>query len=329
MAAAQRRRPRRRARSGLVALVTLLAALFAACGGGGADGAAIGGSDDPVVLGLLSIGYPVYEDEASGIRTILGTPDLGAGRHRVGFVLSDDDGLIRLPVITVTSYRYPQGPDGPRVGPVEQGTARFFEFPYGVRGMFSLELTLDEGTWGVELAVPRPDGTTARPTFTFPVAARTVAPAVGDPARPSEHRTAADVASLAELTTSSEPVPALYQRTIAQAIEEPLPFVVVFASPAFCTNALCGPQVEVVGELAAEYGDRANFIHVDLYENPHEIKGDLSRAIRTPVLEQWGIETDEWTFVVDADGVISARFEAFVTRAELEEALVAALKGGS
>ncbi len=321
--------PRRRARSGLAALVTLLAALAVACGGGGSDGAPIEGSDDPIVLGLLSIGYPVYEDEASGIRTILGTPDLGAGRHRVGFVLSDADGLIRLPVITVTSYRYPEGPDGPRVGPVEEGTARFFEFPYGVRGMFSLELTLDEGTWGVELAVPRPDGTTARPTFTFPVAARTVAPAVGEPALPSEHRTAADVASLNELTTSSQPVPALYQRTIAQAIEEPLPFVVVFASPAFCTNALCGPQVEVVGELSAEYGDRANFIHVDLYENPHEIKGDLSRAVRTPVLEQWGIETDEWTFVVDARGVVAARFEAFVTRAELEEALISVLGSGS
>ena len=98
--------------------------------------------------------------------------------------------------------------------------------------------------------------------------------------------------------------------------------VVVFASPAFCTTALCGPQVEVLGELQARHGDRASFIHVDLYENPHEIQGDLARGIRTPILEEWGIETDEWTFIVDERGNVAARFEAFVTRVELEDALL-------
>ena len=47
--------------------------------------------------------------------------------------------------------------------------------------------------------------------------------------------------------------------------------VVVFASPAFCVNAVCGPQVEVLSELQEVYGDRASFVHVDLYENPEEI----------------------------------------------------------
>ncbi len=116
--------------------------------------------------------------------------------------------------------------------------------------------------------------------------------------------------------------------SLAEAVEEGRPLVVVFASPAFCTNALCGPQVEVLSELASQYGERANFVHIDLYENPHEIKGDLDRAVRTPILEQWGLETDEWTFVVDGDGVVAARFEAFVTRVELEEALLRVLEGG-
>ncbi len=101
--------------------------------------------------------------------------------------------------------------------------------------------------------------------------------------------------------------------------------MVVFASPAFCTNALCGPQVEVLSELAARHGERARFLHVDLYENPHEIQGDLDRAVRTPVLEEWGIHTDEWTFIVDGDGLVAARFEAFVTEQELEQALLSLL----
>ena len=51
--------------------------------------------------------------------------------------------------------------------------------------------------------------------------------------------------------------------------------------------------------------------------------------MRTPILEQWGLVTDEWTFIVGADGLVAARFEAFVTRDELERALVAVLDGTS
>ncbi len=274
--------------------------------------------------------YPQYMDEATGIRTVLGTPDLGVGRQRVAFVLSDAEGLVRLPAVEVASYFLPDGEGGARVGPVEQARATFFEFPYGVRGIFSTQLSFDRaGMWELEVRLPQPDGPAVTVAFAFPVAERTLAPAVGDRAPRTESRTLADVQSIAELTTGFEPDPVLYQRSIAASLAAGRPLVVVFASPAFCTNALCGPQVEVVAELAALYGDRADFAHVDLYENPHEIKGDIDRAVRTPILLQWGLETDEWTFIVGADGLVAARFEAFVTRDELERALVAVLDGTS
>ena len=49
--------------------------------------------------------------------------------------------------------------------------------------------------------------------------------------------------------------------------------------------------------------------------------------IETPILEEWGLHTDEWTFVVNADGVVVARFEAFAPLAEVEAALAAVLEG--
>jgi hypothetical protein len=319
-------------------LLALLGAVALACSGssapsgGPADAPADGGERpivalDPDSVGLLLAAYPVYDDAASGLRVIFGTPDLGVGQHRVAFALTiPAEGLVRLPIVRVASYYYPRGASGPREGPVERATARFFEFPYGTRGIYSAELTLDRaGDWGLELTLPQPDGGTRTTTFLFPVAERTSAPAVGEPAPASASRTAEEVGSLSELTTSYEPDPALYRLSIADALAEGRPFVVVFASPAFCTNALCGPQVEVLSALAARHGARANFVNVDLYENPHEIQGDLDRAVRTPVLEEWGIHTDEWTFVVGADGRVAARFEAFVTEQELEQALLAAL----
>ena len=97
--------------------------------------------------------------------------------------------------------------------------------------------------------------------------------------------------------------------------------MVVFASPAFCTNAVCGPQVEVASTLREKYGDQAEFIHVDLYDNPHEIKATcLSQWFRLS-WKSGGLVSQEWTFVMDADGAVAARFENFVPEAELEEAL--------
>ncbi|HJM75899.1 MAG TPA: hypothetical protein QGI71_08600 [Dehalococcoidia bacterium] len=318
-------------------LAALVASLAVACSSSTAPpptnplddrGVATAGSEGAVDPFLAA--YPQYTDEATGIRTVLGTPDLGVGRHRVAFALSDENGLVRLPIVRVASYFRPDGDEGVREGPVEEARAIFYEFPFGVRGIFSTELSFDRaGTWELDVLLPQPDGTAATVAFAFPVAEQTLAPAVGDPAPRTESRTQADVVTLAELTTGHEPDPALYQRSIAASLAADRPLVVVFASPAFCTNALCGPQVEVVVELALLYGDRVDFTHIDLYENPHEIKGDLDNAVRTPILEQWGIESDEWTFIVGADGLVAARFEAFVTRGELERALVAVLDGTS
>jgi hypothetical protein len=154
------------------------------------------------------------------------------------------------------------------------------------------------------------------------------APGTGRPAPRSANPTLSSAGSLDKLTTASEPDPALYRQTIADAIDSGRPTIVVFTSPAFCTTPLCGPQVDVVSGLRSKYGDRANFIHVDLYESPDQIKGDLSRAKRSPVVVEWGLKTDEWTFVIDRSGRIAGRFESFAGEVELAESLERVLAGG-
>ena len=99
------------------------------------------------------------------------------------------------------------------------------------------------------------------------------------------------------------------------------PLLVVFASPAFCTNAVCGPQVEIASELREVYGNEVDFMRVDLYSNPQEIQGDLSISKLTPLLREWGLSPQEWTFIVDSDGIVTHRFENFAPKPELIEAL--------
>lgn len=263
-------------------------------------------------------GYPRYLDEEAGLTVILGTPDLGPGAQRLAFVVTDDQGLVRLPVVAVSAQFEDEAE------PSLTSIARFYDFPEGIRGIYVTEMAFERaGQWTIGVSFPLPDGSTSGTSFPVQVAEKTHAPNVGEAAPASRNRTLDDVDSIHQLSTGAEPDPLLYAQTIAQALEDGRPLVVVFASPGFCTNALCGPQAEVLSILRERYSDQANFIHVDLFENPEEIRtGGLDVAIETPLLLEWGLETAEWTFIIDANGIVVHRFEAFAAESELEPALL-------
>ncbi|MDA1010375.1 MAG: thioredoxin family protein [Chloroflexi bacterium] len=314
-------------RAGLGFAIAVVAALgglaVAACGSDEARPETIPGAavavDDP-----FSGGYPTYDHATTGIRVVFGTPDIAVGTARISFALFDRDGIVSEPSIEATLQHYPEGAAGAPTSP-RAVALTFRPFPDGGRGIYTSQVQLDHaGLWSIDVPV-EVSGRRERVTFPITVGTATVAPGIGAPAPASQNRTLNDESNLDRLTTASAPDRRLYERAIADVIAAKEPFVVVFASPAFCTNALCGPQVEVATELADRYGGQAEFIHVDLYENPTEIRGDLSVARRTPVLDEWGLHTDEWTFVVDASGIVRARFEGFAPREEVEAALVEVL----
>ena len=260
---------------------------------------------------------PFSED---GIQVILGTPDVAVGTHRMAFVLNAKESPVRAPFATVV-LRHVGGSDGSESGE-ETALAVFRPWPYGTRGSYTTSLTFDvAGTWQIDVTVLGDDGESRTAQLSFPVAKETEAPDVGASAIPSENKTLDDVEDLAQLTTGSIRDPDLYGTTIADAVGSGIPTVIVVASPAFCINAVCGPQVEVLQQLKDKYKGQANFIHVDFYDNPDEIQGDLSRARISPIVFEWRLLGVEWSFVIDRDGKIAARFESFATFDELDEAL--------
>lgn len=268
---------------------------------------------------LRDSGYPVYVSE-DGYTIALGTPDLSPGVHRISVVIEGPLGLVEFPAIGVTVLRQ----DAP--GEMQEIVARFSRFPDGVRGFHvtSVDFTT-VGRWNLILHIPA-EGGFDDVGIAIDVPLDTLAPSVGDTAPASASRTLTDVANIADLSTGETPDPGVYLISLADAVEADKPFVVVFASPGFCTNAFCGPQAEVLSEVRSLFGDAANYIHVDLYENPEQVRLGED-PIETPILEEWGLHTDEWTFVVNADGVVVARFEAFAPLAEVEAALAAVLEG--
>ena len=255
---------------------------------------------------------------ADGLQVILGTPDVAVGTHRMAFVLNSRESPVTAPFATVSLRRADAGGE---TGEPETALAVFRPWPYGTRGSYTTSLTFDAaGTWQIDVTVSGEAGNRSA-HVSFEVAGETEAPDVGAAAIPSENKTLSDVDDISELTTGSIHDPDLYHLTIAEALTTGMPTVVVMASPAFCINAVCGPQVEVLAQLKDMYEGRVNFIHVDLYDNPQEIQGDLDRARISPTVLEWRLTGVEWSFIIDSEGNIAARFESFATFQELDEAL--------
>jgi hypothetical protein len=60
-------------------------------------------------------------------------------------------------------------------------------------------------------------------------------------------------------------------------------------------------------------------VHVEIFENI-DSEGE-GRLIEVPAVVEWGLPSEPWVYVVDADGVATARFEGAVSPEELGAAL--------
>ena len=199
--------------------------------------------------------------------------------------------------------------------------------PWAIGESYTTQVKLDQpGTWSLTVNVTGPDGGTRSAQGIFQVKEQSATPAIGSPAPRSKSKTARDVDKLEELTTASPPDRDLYALTIEEAVSSGKPLVVVFATPAFCQTATCGPQVQVIQGIKDNYGEAANFIHVEIWDNPNEIQGDLSKARTSPTVEEWGLATEPWTFIMDRQGRVAAKFEAFASASEIEEELARVLR---
>ncbi|HEX2192477.1 MAG TPA: hypothetical protein VHH09_04735 [Acidimicrobiales bacterium] len=192
------------------------------------------------------------------------------------------------------------------------------------RGLYSAQRAFDRaGFWQMEVTA-RVGGKDRRGTGAFQVLEKHAVPAVGDPALRTENHTvgATDVPKAAidsrAGTDGEVPDPDLHRTTIAQVLDAKRPAVVVFATPVYCVSRFCGPVTDMVEELGRTYGDRASFIHVEIWR---DFQGNtLNKAAADWVLRDGDLK-EPWVFVIGADGRITARFDNVVSRGELEPLL--------
>lgn len=139
-------------------------------------------------------------------------------------------------------------------------------------------------------------------------------PAVGEKAPVIHTPTAADVGGDIAKIDTRVPPDQMHEVDFADAVGRK-PVVLVFATPALCQSRVCGPVVDVAQQVADAYKGKADFIHMEIWND-----NDISKGPR-PQVQAYNLETEPWTFLIDRNGIVRDRIEGAFGVSELEEAM--------
>ena len=251
--------------------------------------------------------------------------DLGVGPNRIPITILRFDQSRVLDRASDLSVTY--GPlNGENTREVDEIAWRPWPFSGGVY-TFVAEFDM-AGTWEISVTLDDPGGEVTG-TAAIQVRQEPLAPGVGSPAPRTPTKTASSVDDVRVISSDPNPRPGFYQVSLDDAIGSGMPVAVTFSTPAFCQTSACGPQLDTLAEIQAEYADRCHFVHVEIWDNPREMleSGDIGLGVLSPVVSAWDLPTEPWTFLIDGEGNVFARFEAFATREELTGAMEAMLAG--
>jgi hypothetical protein len=294
----------------VAALAVMCCLLLVGCGGSDGDSAAT--ATEP---GGGSTLEELWRAPGDDVTVVAGTAQHEPGLVRVSFLVVDAEGR---PVTLPTARVFAAEALDAKPFLETQAKLERIGLPGGAAAdathiyVASLRLSRPGKYW--MLAEPEGGATEVQALGNVVVVKEDRPPDVGDPAIASGTPTLASTGGdLSALSTQTPPDESLLRHSVADSLEAKVPFVVTFATPKFCSSRVCGPVVEVVGEVARRLeGDGVRFIHVEVYEGNDPAQG-LNQW-----MQEWNLPTEPWTFVVDGSGTIVDRFEGTFSVDELE-----------
>jgi hypothetical protein len=251
------------------------------------------------------------------VRPVLASTELALGQNRFALGLIDarnqpiTNGTVHLEFFKVSAQN-------DTAQKRSEADAVFRAVELMNKGIWVSYVNFDEvGEWGAQVTVDRPGEPTRTSRLPFQVREKFSAPGYGEPAPRSDSPTVRDVSGDPSRICSNAPPCELHGLSISEALAPAdKPLVVLFATPALCSSAICAPELEAVLKLrASSYAERANFVHVEIYEYPFETQ----KLVKT--VQEWRLPSEPWVFIVDRGGIVRDRFEGAAPAEELEPAL--------
>jgi hypothetical protein len=183
------------------------------------------------------------------------------------------------------------------------------EMPDVATVVYSTELNLPaEGEYRPVVLIKEKGGWSAKLLASIKVGEYAKIPRPGDKAPSIETPTAKSVGG--DLTRLSTRVPPDTQNKVnfAEVLGKE-PILLLFATPKFCQSRVCGPVVDVAQQAQHEFEGKANFIHMEIYND-----NDPSKGVR-PQVRRFHLPTEPWLFAINREGVVSSAIEgAFGTK---------------
>jgi hypothetical protein len=190
----------------------------------------------------------------------------------------------------------------------------------GAIGLYRATVPFDRaGIWEIDFTISTGEETEP---FLIDIQAEPKTVAIGEPAPRVQTATLSDL-PIEELTTDQDPLPVLYESSLDELLENGQKTVAIFATPAYCVSATCGPLVNQAKALVATTPG-VNFIHIEVYEGFTEDGFAPDAEHLAPAVLAFGLPSEPWVFVMDEFGVVIARIEGVLGEGELE----AILEGG-
>jgi hypothetical protein len=329
-------RPRRRPRSRRVALVVLLVATISSCAGAAQSTRTTPTANPQGIVAEVG-SYQLVADQPGRLLIALLNADnrwLSFGAVSVSFSYlgtaggSSPDAAgspspdVAMADATADFLPIPGSPEGP-------GRSPTLTLPADGRGLYVIEpITFPKaGYWQLVARGELGDGSGFNAEAAFTVLDTPSVIGVGDLAPITDNPVIGDPdispTAIDSRAAGGQPIPdpELHATSIADAIRAGHPALVVFSTPVYCVSRFCGPVTDVVAELAARYRDRADFIHVEIYQDFEA--GKVNQAALEWLQPANGDLREPWTFLVGADGRIAASWDTIVTRGEIEPLLQA------
>lgn len=252
--------------------------------------------------------------------------ELTCGANRLLFTFLDaSNNVLSKPDRTASVALYDLGRDPNK--PVVTVSGTFAWAIVNERGIYIANVDLSEaGTYGAEFSTSVGGGAPTVIRTTFTVDATTSLVRVGQHAPSTKTPTGADAGgNLAMISTDATPDPAFYKTSEDQALALHQPFLIVFATPKFCTSAQCGPTLDRIKPFVTKF-PTVDFIHVEPYELKLEngsLQAVMTNQALTPaaITNTWGLSSEPWVFVVDRQGTVRGSFGLIFSDAELTGAL--------
>ncbi len=114
-----------------------------------------------------------------------------------------------------------------------------------------------------------------------------------------------------------------HTQSLDEALAQHLPVALLFATPALCQSAFCGPVLDTLIAAADPYAGKINFVHSEIFTA-------LSRnSANTPAVLAYHLQSEPVLFLANANGTVVERIDALFGKAEATAALARLATAGA